>query len=46
VDKMMEDGLLEEAGKLAEYSHLQALHTVGYTEFLITCKEKCHWKRR
>jgi tRNA dimethylallyltransferase len=32
VDKMMEDGLLEEAKALYPYKHLNALQTVGYKE--------------
>jgi tRNA dimethylallyltransferase len=32
VDKMMEDGLLQEAEKLFPYRHLNALQTVGYKE--------------
>jgi len=33
VDKMMEDGLLEEARSLLPYKNLPALQTVGYREF-------------
>lgn len=32
VDKMMEEGLLEEVKSLLPYRHLNALQTVGYTE--------------
>ena len=32
VDKMMEDGLLEEVKALYPYKHLNALQTVGYKE--------------
>lgn len=32
VDKMMEQGLLEEAKSLQPFKHIQALNTVGYTE--------------
>ncbi|HET7000579.1 MAG TPA: tRNA (adenosine(37)-N6)-dimethylallyltransferase MiaA [Puia sp.] len=32
VDEMMSKGLLEEAGSLLPYQHLNALQTVGYTE--------------
>lgn len=32
VDRMMEDGLLEEAKSLYSYKHLNALQTVGYKE--------------
>ena len=32
VDKMMEEGLLEEARQLYPYKHLNALNTVGYKE--------------
>lgn len=32
VDKMMEQGLLEEAKSLQPFQHIQALNTVGYTE--------------
>ncbi len=32
VDRMMAGGLLEEAGKLRQYKHLNALQTVGYRE--------------
>ncbi|MFM7725111.1 MAG: tRNA (adenosine(37)-N6)-dimethylallyltransferase MiaA, partial [Flavobacteriales bacterium] len=32
VDKMMQRGLLEEVRQLLPYRHLQALHTVGYSE--------------
>jgi tRNA dimethylallyltransferase len=32
VDKMMEDGLLEEVKNLLPYRHLNALQTVGYSE--------------
>lgn len=32
VDEMMNMGLLEEAGSLLPYQHLNALQTVGYTE--------------
>lgn len=32
VDKMMEDGLLEEVRSLQEFKHLNALQTVGYRE--------------
>lgn len=32
VDKMMEDGLLEEVKSLINYRHLNALQTVGYAE--------------
>ena len=32
VDKMMEEGLLEEVEKLLPYKHLNALNTVGYKE--------------
>ncbi|OQP40864.1 tRNA (adenosine(37)-N6)-dimethylallyltransferase MiaA [Niastella yeongjuensis] len=32
VDKMMEQGLLQEAQQLLPYKHLNALQTVGYTE--------------
>lgn len=32
VDRMMEDGLLEEARQLYPYRHLNALNTVGYKE--------------
>jgi len=32
VDKMMQDGLLEEAENLKAYEHLNALNTVGYKE--------------
>lgn len=32
VDKMMEDGLLEEVLTLLQFKHLPALQTVGYTE--------------
>jgi tRNA dimethylallyltransferase len=32
VDEMMRTGLLEEAGSLLPYQHLNALQTVGYTE--------------
>ena len=32
VDKMMEDGLLDEVKKLVPYKHLNALQTVGYRE--------------
>jgi tRNA dimethylallyltransferase len=34
VDKMMEDGLLEEVRNLLSYQHLNALNTVGYKEFI------------
>lgn len=33
VDKMVRDGLVEEARKLYVYKHLNALNTVGYKEF-------------
>ncbi|MCE2759231.1 MAG: hypothetical protein LW706_15030, partial [Chitinophagaceae bacterium] len=33
VDKMIEDGLEEEARSLMEYKELPALQTVGYKEF-------------
>ena len=32
VDKMMDEGLLEEVRSLVPYKHLNALQTVGYTE--------------
>lgn len=32
VDRMMEDGLLNEAARLVPYRHLNALNTVGYKE--------------
>jgi tRNA dimethylallyltransferase len=32
VDKMMEDGLLDEVKNLQQYQHLNALNTVGYKE--------------
>jgi tRNA dimethylallyltransferase len=32
VDRMMEDGLLEEVRRLFPFRHLNALHTVGYKE--------------
>ena len=31
-DKMIQDGLVQEAATLAEFKHLPALHTVGYRE--------------
>jgi tRNA dimethylallyltransferase len=34
VDKMMEDGLLDEVRNLLSYQHLNALNTVGYKEFI------------
>jgi tRNA dimethylallyltransferase len=33
VDRMMDEGLLEEVRKLSPYRHLNALQTVGYQEF-------------
>lgn len=33
VDRMMEDGLLEEVEQLLPFQHLNALNTVGYKEF-------------
>ncbi|MBE37732.1 MAG: tRNA (adenosine(37)-N6)-dimethylallyltransferase MiaA [Flavobacteriales bacterium] len=32
VDKMIENGLIDEAKKLYKYNHLQALQTIGYKE--------------
>lgn len=40
VDKMMEEGLLEEAKELFPYRHLNALQTVGYTELFEHLDEK------
>jgi tRNA dimethylallyltransferase len=41
VDKMMEDGLLEEARGLLPYRHLNALNTVGYKELFDYFDGKC-----
>lgn len=41
VDKMMEDGLLEEARTLYPYRHLNALNTVGYRELFDFFDGKC-----
>ena len=41
VDKMMEDGLLEEARGLLPYRHLNALNTVGYRELFDYFDGKC-----
>ena len=40
VEKMMENGLLEEARSVYEYRHLNALNTVGYKELFKYFKEK------
>lgn len=40
VDKMMEQGLLEEAKGLWQHRHLNALQTVGYREFFDHLEEK------
>ncbi len=41
VDKMMEDGLLEEARGLLQYRDLNALNTVGYRELFSYMDGKC-----
>lgn len=41
VDKMMEDGLLEEAHSLLPYRDLNALNTVGYRELFAYFDGKC-----
>ena len=41
VDKMMADGLLEEARTLLPYRHLNALNTVGYRELFDYFDGKC-----
>ena len=41
VDKMIEDGLEEEARSLMEYKELPALQTVGYKEFFDYFEGKC-----
>ena len=41
VDKMMADGLLEEARTLLPYRHLNALNTVGYRELFDHFDGKC-----
>lgn len=41
VDKMMDDGLLEEARSLLPYRHLNALNTVGYRELFDYIDGKC-----
>lgn len=41
VDKMMEDGLLEEARGLLQYRDLNALNTVGYKELFSYMDGKC-----
>ncbi len=41
VDKMMEDGLLEEARGLQQYRDLNALNTVGYKELFSYMDGKC-----
>lgn len=41
VDKMMADGLLEEARSLHPYKHLNALQTVGYQELFDHFEGKC-----
>jgi len=40
VDQMMEEGLLQEAEKLFQYRHLNALQTVGYKELFDYMEEK------
>jgi len=40
VEKMMENGLLEEARSVYEYRHLNALNTVGYKELFKYFQEK------
>ena len=41
VDKMMEQGLLEEVESLKEYRHLNTLNTVGYKELFSYLDGKC-----
>jgi tRNA dimethylallyltransferase len=41
VNKMMQDGLLQEAQTLYPYRHLNALQTVGYSELFDYLDEKC-----
>lgn len=41
VDKMMEDGLLEEVRSLYSFKQLNALNTVGYKELFEYIDEKC-----
>ena len=41
VDKMMADGLLEEARSLLPYRHLNPLNTVGYKELFDYFDDKC-----
>ncbi len=41
VDKMMADGLLEEARSLLPYRHLNPLNTVGYKELFDYFDGKC-----
>ncbi len=41
VEQMMSDGLLEEAGKLLPFRHLNALNTVGYQELFDYFDGKC-----
>lgn len=41
VDKMMDDGLEEEARQLYPYRHLNALNTVGYKELFDYFENKC-----
>ena len=45
VDKMMEDGLLEEVRGLLPYRHLNALNTVGYRELFDYFDGKCTLER-
>jgi tRNA dimethylallyltransferase len=41
VDQMIENGLLEEVKSLIQYSHLNALNTVGYKELFQYFSEQC-----